>query len=107
MSKKLVDITLEEAINVLRLGEGYQKGVHYHLRVKNSVQDKGKKFAQLFYRHKGRRDDEERDYISVNFCDEENAVTLCEGNKYYRTHYRITKYLEGQGFNLKSADKTR
>ena len=104
MPRKLVDITLDEAIQVLKFGEGYQKGVTYLLRKKINPFDK--KFAQLYYRDK-RPGEEESDYISVNFSDDEDAVTLCEVNNYYRTHYRIIKYLEKQEFNLKSADKRR
>jgi len=70
MPRKLVDITLDEAIQVLKFGEGYQKGVTYLLRKKINPFDK--KFAQLYYRDK-RPGEEESDYISVNFSDDEDA----------------------------------
>ena len=94
--RKLVDITLEEAAMVAQLGEGYLGDVQVLLRVKEDPL--GKEFAQLYYIH------DERDIIVANFFDTKDAVRLVVGNKYYRTFYRIIKYLEGRGFDLESAD---
>tara|TARA_Y100000310_G_C20656646_1_gene802304 strand:+ start:629 stop:937 length:309 start_codon:yes stop_codon:yes gene_type:complete len=98
-SRKLVDITLEEAVEVMVLGEGFQEGAEYQLRVRTSAVG-GKKFAQLFYVW------DEDESIAANFSDNKDAVSLCQGNKYYRTHYRIIKFLEGRGFDLATADQT-
>ncbi|MBD3310852.1 hypothetical protein GF351_06560 [Candidatus Woesearchaeota archaeon] len=95
--RSLVDITLDEAVRVLELGEGLHQNMNYQLRTKTNPLDE--KFAQLYYVW----DNEE--HISANFSDTKNAVSLCDGNSYYRTHYRIVKYLEERGFNLASADK--
>ena len=103
--RKLVDITLDEAIHVLKLGEGHQSGLSYKLRVKNSSHNQDKKFAQLYYISQRIGENKESEGISVNFSDDENAVVLCQGNKYYRTHYKIIKYLESKGFDLESANK--
>lgn len=99
--RSLVDITRDEAIEVLKLGEGFYEGNNYQLRVKplDHFTDKDRKFAQLYHVYK------REEIIDVNFSDDENAVHLCQGNEYYRTHYRIIRYLEKQGFDLESADK--
>ena len=94
--RKLVDITLDEAIKVIELGEGLHENQEYQLRKKTNVQDI--KFAQLFYVY------DDKEYISANFSDTKNAVKIIHGNSYYRTHYKIIKYLESQGFDLLSAD---
>ncbi len=94
--RSLVDITLDEAVRVLELGEGIHQKMRYQLRTKSDPFDKP--FAQLFYIL------DHGEYIAVNFSDSKDAVKLCHGNLYYRTHYRIIKYLEGRGFDLVSAD---
>ena len=91
-----MDITLEEATIVANLGESYLEGHQPQLRKRPNPL--GKEFAQLYYVYEG------RDIIIANFSDDRDAVILCVGNKYYRTFYRIIKYLEGQGFDLESAD---
>ena len=92
------DITLEEAIEVLKLGEGYEKEQTYQLRRKKNFQQV--EFSQLYYVYTPYGKNQPEEQICVNFSDEENSVSLCRGNHYFRTHYRITKYLEQQGFNL-------
>ena len=101
--RSLVDITLAEAVEVLRLGEGFYEGNNYQLRIKplNHFFDKDRKFAQLYFVTAQSHEE----VICVNFSDDKNAVHLCQGNEYYRTHYRIVKYLEGRGFDLETADK--
>lgn len=94
--RSLVDITLEEATMIAELGEGYLGDVQVQLRVKED--SLGKEFAQLYYIHDG------RDIIVANFFDTKDAVRLVVGDKYYRTFYRIIKYLEERGFDLESAD---
>ena len=94
--RSLVDITLEEATMVAGLGEGYLGDAEVLLRVKGDPL--GKEFAQLYYIRDG------RDIIVANFFDTNDAVRLVVGNKYYRTFYRIIKYLEERGFDLESAD---
>ncbi len=94
--RKLVDITLEEAVEVLKLGEGFQEGVEYQLRVKTSPQEV--RFAQLFYVW------DEDDRIAANFSDQVDAVTLFEGNNYFRTFPRIVRYLDVRGFDLESLE---
>ncbi len=95
--RKLVDITLDEALRVIEMGEGFHQNMNYQLRTRNNPFDE--RFAQLFYVWNG------EDHIAANFSDTKNAVILCDGNSYYRTHYRIVKYLEERGFDLASADK--
>lgn len=99
--RSLADITRDEAIEVLKLGEGFYEGNNYQLRVKSldRFSDRDRKFAQLYHVYKG------EETIDVNFSDDENAVHLCQGNEYYRTYYRIVKYLEKQGFDLEAADQ--
>jgi hypothetical protein len=99
--RSLVDITLEEAVEVLKLGEGFYEGIPYQLRINplNRFPDKDRKFAQLYHVYK------QEETIDVNFSDTKNAVHLCRGNEYYRTHYRIVKYLEKQGFDLEAANE--
>jgi hypothetical protein len=95
--RKLVDITLEEATEVLRLGEGFYAGNNYQIRKRNDIW--GEPFAQLFF------DYDNQEHIAANFGDHKNAVSIFIGNTYYRTMYRIVKYLEKQGFDLESANK--
>lgn len=97
--RNLVDITLEEAIKVIQLGEGYSKSMNYQLRRKTNPF--GEKFAQLYYVY----DNEES--IAANFSDTKDAVKLCDGNEYYRTYYRIIKFLEERGFDLESNNSRR
>ncbi len=99
MHRKLVDITLEEAVEVMKLGEGYHASASYQLRRKTNVQELD--FAQLYYEYEG------EEHISANFSDSPNAVSLCHGNTYYRTMYRVVEYLESRGFDLASADGQR
>lgn len=94
--RNLGDITLEEATVVAQLGEGHLGKVQLLLRVK--ADHLGCDFAQLYHVY------EERDIIVANFSDTKDAVRLVVGNRYYRTFYRIIKYLEGRGFDLESAD---
>jgi len=100
--RKLVDITLEEAIEVMRLGERYYHypRVTYQLRRKTNTL--GITFAQLFCVFE--EGEQKRELIAANFSDTENAVTLCQGAQHYRTYYRIIKFLESKGFDLESAD---
>lgn len=101
IKRKLVDITLEEAVEVMKLGEGFDEGVNYQLR--KGINPQNIQFAQLYYHWiNEKRINEE--IIAANFSDTKDAVILCHGNKYYRTHYRIIKYLEKRGFGLESAD---
>ena len=103
--RKLLDITLEEAVEVLKLGEGYFEDTLYQLRVREG---RDKEFAQLYYEYDDRVvEKKEIEVIVANFGDDENAVNLCKGNDYYRTMYRIVKFLEEQGFDLETANKTR
>ncbi len=95
--RKLIDITLDEAVRVLELGEGLHQNMNYRLRTKTNPF--GEKFAQLFYVW------DHQEHITANFSDTKNAVRLCDGNLYYRTHYQIVKYLEERGFDLVSADR--
>ena len=97
--RKLVNITLEEAVKVIQLGEGFYESANYQLRTKTNEFDE--KFAQLFYVSPSTG----RENIAANFSDSENAVKLCLGNEYYRIFYRIIKYLEKRGFDLASADR--
>jgi len=112
IKRSLVDITLSEAIQVMKLGEGYDEDMHYRLRKKENCQ--GLKFAQLYYvpDHKGTFCRlgpmcDHKETIAANFSDSKDAVTLWRGNEYYRTFYRITKYLEERGFDLESANKKK
>ena len=95
--RKLVDITLEEAVRVLELGEGLHKDTNYQLRTRTNTFDET--FAQLFYVFG------EEEHITANFSDLEDAVILVDGNSFYRTCYKIIKYLEERGFDLSSADR--
>ncbi len=94
--RKLVDITLDEAVQVIRLGEGHSENIRYKLRRKENPFREN--FTQLFYK------DSKGEVIAANFFDGKDAVTLCQGNSYYRTFYGIVKYLEKQGFDLESAN---
>ena len=95
--RKLVNITLDEAVRVMELGEGLHQNMNYQLRTRVNALDE--KFAQLFYVWDG------QEHIAANFSDTKNAVNLCHGNSYYRTQYRIIKYFEKRGFNLVAANK--
>ena len=95
--KKLVDITLEEAVMVIHLGEGFCESESYQLRIKTNPFDE--KFAQLFYVRNN------IEHVAANFSDTKDAVMLADGDSCYRTFYRIIRYLEGRGFDLVSADR--
>jgi hypothetical protein len=95
--RSLVNITLDEAVKVLELGGGLHLNMNYQLRTKTNPFEE--KFVQLFYVL------DNKEHIAANFSDTKNAVSLFDGNSYYRTHYRIVKYLEDRGFDLVSADK--
>lgn len=96
--RTLLDITLEEAIEVIKLGGGFSPNVDYKLRKgKNPF---GEPFMQLYYMvnsHTSRPEET----IAANFTDDENGVSLCEGNKYFRTLHRIVRYLDKRGIALK------
>lgn len=97
-NRSLVDITLEEAMRVMDLGEGFRENTIYKLRTK--IDTFGEPFAQLYFI------EDNHEKIAANFSDDKNAVSLCQGNTYYRTIYRVVKYLEKRGFDLKKANST-
>jgi len=99
--RKLVDITLEEAIEVLRFGEGYSERTQYSIRTK-TIQDLT--FRQLCSVDPAMRGTPAGETVVANFSDSKNAIRLHQGNEYYRTHFRIIKYLEGRGFDLEAAN---
>ena len=94
--RTLLDNTLEEAVEVMKLGENYDSRRNYQLRKRRNCQDID--FAQLFYL------EGKEEKIAANFSDTKNAVHLCQGNTYYRTMYSIIKYLGRRGFDLDSAE---
>jgi len=94
--RSLLDITLEEAIEVIKLGKGYVEGINYQLKI-------GKDFwnhdaAKLYY-VEGKEEG-----LAVTFSDSKNAVRLYQGNTCYGTLHDIIKFLEERGFDLEAAN---
>jgi len=92
--RKLVDITLDEAVEVLRLAEIHEESAEYELRLK--VNARLGDFAQLSYELDGDR------HTAANFSDTENAVILYAGIGSFGTHHKIIRYLDERGFDLES-----
>ena len=97
--RKLTDITLEEAVEVIRLADKYHQGVSYEIT--NKKDPFGDPFVQLYYLQSDGKHLSER--ISANFSHDKDSVSICEGNTFFRNHYKIIKYLENRGFDLASA----
>lgn len=99
MCRKLIDITIEEVIQLLRLSEGWHPNTDYKMKIVegNSLASR-ERWVRVYYEW----DNEEK--IVMNISDTKNAISICSGNTYYRTIYRIVKYLQDRGFDLEAAN---
>lgn len=103
--RRLVDITFDEAVEIVKLAEVFpgewRAGLKEELKLERRKGGFSGEypFAQLTYNPEGHSSK-----VVVNFSDDKNAVSLYMGNRYYRTFYRIIRYLEQRGFDLKRAD---
>ncbi len=100
--RKLVDITMEEIIQLLKLSEGWSSGLEYKMKIMNrSSMASPEKWVRVYYEWEG------EEHVVMNISDGENAISIYKGNTYYRTVYRVVKYLERRGFDLQAADASR
>lgn len=102
MGRKLIDITMDEVIQLLKLGEGWHPNTDYKMKVVggNSFASP-ERWVRVYYEWAN----EEK--IVMNISDSKNAISICIGNTYYRTIYRIVKYLQERGFDLEAANACR
>ena len=102
LKRKLIDISMEEVIVILKLSEGWQQNTDYKMKVMYGSSDafnvSPKQWIRVYYEWEG----EER--IVMNISDTKDAIDIISGNKYYRTIYRIVKYLQERGFDLDGAN---
>lgn len=102
LKRKLIDISMEEVIVILKLSEGWQQNTDYKMKVMYGSSDafnvSPKQWIRVYYEW----EDEER--IVMNISDTKDAIDIISGNRYYRTIYRIVKYLQNRGFDLDGAN---
>lgn len=97
--KPLSSITDEDAIEVIKLCEGYvSEDLEFRIRYGESFASP-KIWKQAFYIHDG-GGKEERTVTVANFSNTRNGVDICNGNEYWRCHIKALDYLRSKGYAL-------
>lgn len=100
--RKLSEITLEEAIDILKICKGFEehRAKDYKLKIEKGFSEEGKR-AKLHHFEDGSGAD--------MLFDESSGVIFCENTSivgdYYINYYRAIKYLEKKGFDLEDVNK--
>lgn len=99
MGRKLIDISIEEVIQLLKFSESYHPDTQYKMKIMTDTSFIEKRqWVRVYYEY----DNEEK--VVMNISDTKDAIIICQGNTYYRTIYRIVKYLQDRGFDLEAAN---
>lgn len=92
------DITLEEAIEILKLGEGYLKTHQGDYKLRRETKN-DYSWSEIYYTYQPEQGNPQ-EVRCASFTDNINSVTLFKGNKEFRTFLRIIRYLEQQNFKM-------
>lgn len=97
--KNLSSITDEDAIEVIKLCEGYvSEDLEFRIRHGESFASP-KIWKQAYYIHDG-GGKEERTVIVANFSDTRDGIDICNGNEYWRCHIKALDCLRSKGYAL-------
>jgi len=96
MKRNLLDITLEEVIEVLKLGDSWFSNIEYKIKkIKRdhaNIDGVYEEWIRVYFERDG------EPHIIMNISHNKNVINLCKGNTFYRNIYRIVKYLEDRNF---------